>query len=211
MCANPAVHQSLSAIRRSESLAAEYGHDAANADRLFDPTLNPKGYERVFDAVHRARVHPDVRYVEHLPSGDFPWHRDDPAIQSLPRVLFLGDTDTVHVVRDLREVSGSYMALWDLRWTASRCDIGDAPDCVTVNGYQAPPRKEIGPTWYVTVSRPPTTVCVEICGPCIAHLRALTEGTDIQAEADERDRFNAAKAEVSAWWQTIRDLDGGEE
>lgn len=188
-----------------------YGQDAANADRLFDPGLNPKGYERVFNAVHRARVHPDVRYVERLPSGDLMWDRDDPAIQALPRVLFLGDPDTVHVVRDLREVAGSYMALWGLRWTAGRCDIGDAPDCVTVNGYQPPARREIGPTWYVTVSRPPTTVVVEICGPCIAHLRDLTEGADILAEADERGRFDVAKAEVMAWWETIQDMNSDEQ
>lgn len=163
----PNADQSLAAIRASEAVAESFDRylDAANVNRLFDLDTNPRGFERIADVVRRARF------------------SDDTSSEAVPNLVFMGEPEKVHVLRDLREIREDWRWLWGVRWTTGRCDIGDAPDCLNTSGYKPPVRNEVGATTYVTVSsHPPVVVAAEICGPCLVRLKEVAGGGEILAE-----------------------------
>lgn len=173
----PNVDQSLAAIRAAQSVAESFDRhlDAVNCNRLFDPSLNPRGYERIAAVVRQARL------------------SNAAAVQAVPQVVFMAEPSTVHVVRDLREVGSTWRWLWGLRWTTGRCDIRDAAECRNASGT--------GETTYVTVSQPPTTVAIEICGACLAHLKEVAEGGEILAEIDATIAYDTAEQQAVTRWR----------
>ncbi|KRD19802.1 hypothetical protein ASE48_22525 [Mycobacterium sp. Root265] len=192
----PNVDQSLTAIRASEAVAESFDRylDAANVNRLFDPDTNPQGFERIADVVRRARF------------------SDDTASEAVPQLVFMGEPEKVHVLRDLREIRDDWRWLWGVRWTTGRCDIGDAPDCLNTSGYEPPMRNEVGPTAYVTVSsHPPVTVAVEICGRCLAWLREVSEGGEILTEIPASARADAAGEKFVVRVRAIRAAQAGDD
>lgn len=145
----PSVDQSLTAIRSAEAVAESFDRylDASNVNRLFDPSTNPGGFERIADVVRRARF------------------SDKTAGQAVPQLVFMGEPENVHVLRDLRDIGQTWHWLRGVRWTTGLCDIGEAPDRLNAGGYKPPVRHAVKPTTCVTVSaHPPVTVAVEICG-----------------------------------------------
>lgn len=193
------------AIRAAEAVAEVFAqhHDAADVNRLFDHELHPTRNQWLAEIARRLQVGTGLTLIDPVAPGVRPYERDDPALQDVPLLHFVGSPGELYAVRDLDAVRTSWRYLWSVRWTTGQCDIGDAAECVS----------GVGPTTYVTVSSYlPFLVIVEVCDPCLNRLREVAEGGEILTEIPASIAADAAGEATVARWRAIRKAQaGGEE